>query len=96
MTTFTLRLAGLRALVRDLLDSGQCPIAILLSEQEKRDLKQEMLDLAPLTRNGEHGPEPVPDSEAFAFIEGVPIMSSKEISHGKASIMLSDNSLVAD
>jgi hypothetical protein len=85
--TLTLRLAGLRALVRDLIDSGQRPIAVLLSEHEKRDLKQEMLELAPLTRNGENGPELVPDQEALCFIEGVPVMSDKNVPRGRAWIV---------
>jgi len=70
-----------------LIDSGQRPVAVLLSEHEKRDLKQEMLDIAPLVRTGENGPEPVQDDEAFCFVEGVPVMSNKDVPRGKAWIV---------
>jgi hypothetical protein len=87
VTTLTLRLSGLRALILDLIEAGQRPVAVLLSEYEKRDLKQEMLELAPLVRNGEHGPEEVPDNEAICLIEGVPVMSSPDVPRGKAWII---------
>lgn len=90
MTTLTLRLSGLRALILDLIAAGQRPVALLLSENEKRDIKQEMLDCAPLIRIGEHGPEEVPDNEAICILEGVPVMSSPDVPSGKAWIVPQD------
>jgi len=82
--SYTLKLAGLRELILHLKAEGRLPVAILLSEKEARDIKQEMMDDQPLTRIGEHGPEAVKDNEALCFLEGVMIQPDKNVPTGRA------------
>lgn len=85
--TYTLKLSGLRELILELKKEGRLPVAILLSEKEARDLKQEMLDVDPLSRIGEHGPEDVPDNEALCFLDGVLIQPDKNVPTGRAWLL---------
>jgi len=81
--SYTLKLQGLRELILDLKAVGRLPVVILISENEARDLKQEMLEDKPISRIGEHGPEDVPDNEALCFLEGVLIQPDKNVPTGK-------------
>lgn len=82
---------GLRLLINDLIASGQKPGAILVSPHEKRDLKRELMDRAkqrtPDTAENDH------DLETIGFINGIPIISHKDVDRGKARIMLATDVL---
>ena len=82
--SYTLKLQSLRELILDLKAEGRLPVAILISENEARDLKQEMLEDKPISRAGERGHESVPDNEALCFLEGVLIQPDKNVPTGRA------------
>ena len=90
----TLRFSGLRTLVADLTESGRRPFCILLSDFEKRDLKQELLEACPITLTGDHGTRNATDTETLCFIDGVPVMSSADVPRGKAWVIPADKQKV--
>lgn len=76
---------GLRLLVADLHRQGIKPAAILVSPQEKRDLKQELMARAKqYTQDAE---EKDHDLRAIAFIGGIPVISHKDVPRGQARII---------
>lgn len=77
---------GLRQLIADQHAAGLKPAAILVSEHEKRDLKQELM-----ARSKQHLPEAEKadhDLETVGFIGGVPIISHKDVPRGKCRIIM--------
>lgn len=82
-TGLALTLDGIRSLIRDLRAAGQVPAAILVSEFEKKDLKEELMSYAGAT---------MADAEelrdrSIAIVEGVVIASHKHVPRGKAWIV---------
>ena len=76
---------GLRLLIQDLKARGKRPAAICVSPEEKRDLKQELM-----AHSVSHSPDAEEwdhDLKAIGFIEGIPIVSMKDVPRGKAWIV---------
>jgi hypothetical protein len=76
---------GLRQLIADQRAAGVQLAAILVSEHDKRDLKQELMA---------HSKQHTPDAEdadhdlhTIGFIGGIPIVSHKAVSAGKARLI---------
>lgn len=76
---------GLRLLIADLRKQGINPAAILVSEQEKRDLKQELM--AGSKEHSKDAEEADHDMRAIGFIQGIPIVSHKDVPRGQARII---------
>lgn len=76
---------GLRLLVADLHKQGIKPAAILVSENEKRDLKQELM--ARSKQHTKDAEEANHDLSTIGFIGGIPIMSHKNVPRGQARII---------
>jgi hypothetical protein len=76
---------GLRLLIADLHKQGIQPAAILVSEHEKRDLKQELM--AGSKQHSKDAEEADHDLRAIGFIGGIPIMSHKDVPRGQARII---------
>lgn len=79
---------GLRLLIGDLRALGKQPAVILVSPNEKRDLKQELM-----ARSLEHSPDAEDadhDLGAIGIIEGVTIASHKDVPRGRAWIVPRD------
>ena len=76
---------GLRLLISDLHKQGVKPAAILVSPQEKRDLKQELM--AGSKVHSKDAEEADHDLRAIGFIGGIPILSHKDVPRGQARII---------
>lgn len=76
---------GLRLLVADLHKQGVKPAAILVSEHEKRDLKQELMAMS--KQHSKDAEEVDHDLKAIGFIGGIPIISHKDVPRGQARIV---------
>lgn len=76
---------GLRLLIADLHAKGIKPRAILVSEHEKRDLKQELM--AASKQHLKDAEDADHDLRAIGFIGGVPIISHKDCPRGTARII---------
>lgn len=76
---------GLRLLISDLRKQGIDPAAILVSEHEKRDLKQELM--ATSKQHDKDAEEADHDLRAIGYIQGIPIVSHKDVPRGQARIM---------
>jgi hypothetical protein len=76
---------GLRLLISDLHRKGIKPAAILVSPNEKRDLKQELM--ANATTHSKDAEEADHDLRAIGFIGGIPILSHKDVPRGQARIL---------
>lgn len=76
---------GLRLLVSDLHKQGIKPAAILVSEHEKRDLKQELMAMS--KQHSKDAEEADHDLKTIGFIGGIPIISHKDVPRGQARII---------
>lgn len=76
---------GLRLLIADLHKQGVKPAAILVSPQEKRDLKQELM--AGSKQHSKDAEDDDHDLRAIGFIGGIPIISHKDVPRGSARII---------
>jgi hypothetical protein len=76
---------GLREMVRDLRDRGVHPALILVSEHEKRDLKQDILAFSterlPVAYEADH------EQAVIGFVEGCPVVSHPHMPRGKCRII---------
>lgn len=77
---------GLRHLIDDLHKRGLSPAALMVSESDKRDLKQEIMAGSKI--HSEDAEREGHDLRAIGFIGGVPIVSHKSIDPGKARVIL--------
>lgn len=76
---------GLRMMIADLRAKGHRPAAILVSEHDKRDLKREIIE-----RSKGHMPDAEQDDhdkKAIGFVQGIPVLSHKDVPRGKARII---------
>lgn len=78
---------GLTDMLRDMRLAGQrMPSLILVSEYDRRDLNQDVLgqsieEVAKADQAPEH------DGKCICYVEGVPVMSHKDIARGKARLV---------
>lgn len=76
---------GLRRLIADLHQQGVKPAALLVSEHEKRDLKQEIMALS--KQHSADAEDADHDLKAIAFVGGIPILSHKDVPQGSARVI---------
>lgn len=75
---------GLRDLIRDWRDAGKrLPIAILVSEYDRRDLNQDLM-AGSATEVAKPDQRPEHDGECIGCIEGVWVSASSHVPRGKA------------
>jgi hypothetical protein len=88
----SLTFEGLRDLIRDYRQRGGQPIALLLSEHDKRDLKHELMAHSishqPEAERSDH------DRGVMGFIEGCVVTSHKDVTPGNCRIV--DARMAAD
>lgn len=101
MQTGVLTLDSLRELIRDQRARGLTPLVILLSEHEKRDIKQELMHAAGEQCKAETSVDEsiesgklldrdgnaLPDDSLIGIVQGVFIASHPEVSRGRARII---------
>jgi hypothetical protein len=76
---------GLRLLLNELIERGHKPAAIMVSPNEKRDLKQELMARSKQhTKDAESADH---DVGVIGFIHGIPIISHPHVPPGKCRIM---------
>lgn len=81
----SITLEGLRLLIKDLHAQGVRPAALLVSEHDKRDLKQEVMALS--KQHSKDAEEQGHDKRALCFISGVPVVSHPHCAPGKARVI---------
>lgn len=78
---------GLRDLLQDWRKAGKrLPIAILVSEYDRRDLNQDLL-AGSVQEVAKEDQRPEHDGDAIGFIEGVMVRSHPDVSRGKARLL---------
>lgn len=78
-------LDGLRQLIKDLHTQGIKPAAVLVSEHDKRDIKQEVKALS--KQHAKSSERKDADKSEICFVSGVPIVSHASCQRGKARII---------
>lgn len=73
-----LTLAGLRELIADARNSGHVVGAVVVAPVHQRDLKQELMDLAPPLEGVES------DEDVIGFIQGCMVLKHDSVPTGKA------------
>lgn len=81
----TLSVSGLQQLVTDLIAQGVQPAALLLSPNEKRDLKHEILGMS--KQHSKDAEEWNHDLKTIAIVAGIPIMSHKDVTPGTVRVI---------
>lgn len=85
---------GFRDLLQDMRAAGQqMPVAILVSENDRRDLNQDLLS-GSVEEVSKADQAPEHDGVAIGIVEGVPIRSHPDIPRGKARLLFPDPKLV--
>lgn len=78
---------GLTMMLKDMRAAGQrMPSLILVSEYDRRDLNQDVM-AASTTPVAKEDQAPEHDGRCICFVEGVPVMSHKDIARGKARLV---------
>lgn len=77
---------GLINMIGDLERAGRKPVAILVSEYDRRDLNQDLMGLS-VDQVAKPDQAPDHDGNALGFILGVAIASHADISRGKARLV---------
>ncbi|MCC6530937.1 MAG: hypothetical protein IT531_00170 [Burkholderiales bacterium] len=72
-------------LIADLHRQGVRPAALLVSEREKRDLKQEIMAASKAhSLDAEHADH---DRHAIGFVGGIPVISHRDVPRGQARVI---------
>jgi hypothetical protein len=78
-------LDGLRQLIKDLHAQGIKPAAILVSEHDKRDIKQEVKALSKQHAKSSEAKDA--DKRELCLVSGVPVVSHRDCPRGKARVI---------
>lgn len=81
---------GLRDMIGDLRKTGYVPTAILLNEHDRRDMNQDLMSCS-VSDVSKQDQTPDHDGKAIGVIEGVMILSHREVSRGKARLVYNND-----
>lgn len=77
---------GLSSFIADLISQGRKPMSVIVSEYDRRELNQQIMDTA-IEPVAKHDQRPDGDRVSLGFVQGVMISASPLVARGQARLI---------